>query len=287
MKSTQKKKCPICGTEYVKNQQKCRKCLWNLSIYSDDKNYSIKEITTINENWAKNAYIICRKAKNYYQDNKKLRKTMDDYTKEILLLKKQVTELQNQVHQILISQANESEDLKNEIIAEIKQLIKPLLKSHELNQQQNNIPRQSKRTPPSSENIDSSLTTHYLELDQYEPYIINEYSHNPNFLTEYAYKVTPTKKSLEDIYLNRATAIVFQESNQSDYWIVELKDIGYYLLPDLSLRINTNSKTVKTIFELKNYQEIYHNFKVIKPAKVYNCGHKEWQLLTKGILQFE
>lgn len=34
------------------------------------------------------------------------------------------------------------------------------------------------------------------------------------------------KKTLEDIYLNKANQIVFQESHQSDYWIVELKKWG-------------------------------------------------------------
>ena len=110
---------------------------------------------------------------------------------------------------------------------------------------------------PPSVNTNSPHITPYQELDHYEQYVIEQYYNNPNFLANYAYKVTPTKKTLEDIYLNKANEIIFQDSNQSDYWILKLETGGYYLLPDLNLKINTNLKTVKTIFELRGYQESF------------------------------
>lgn len=280
MNLTHKNQCPICGTEYVKNQAKCKKCYWNLSLSSPDKNYSLKQVITYSENWAKNAY---RKANDYLKQRNKLRKTMDEshnLKEEISELKQEIAYLQQQIHTILITQASQSEDFKNAIISEVKELIRQSLNSDNVHQQSNII-----QTDFIQEQS-SSKKELYQELDRYEEYIVNEYYNNPNFLTEHAYKVTPTKKSLEDIYLNRATEIIFQDSNQNGYWIVELKNTGYYLLPDLELKINTNSKTVKTIFELKNYQEFSTNFRVIKPAKVYECNKNQWQLLTKGILQF-
>lgn len=141
-----------------------------------------------------------------------------------------------------------------------------------------------------SDNSSFSNKELYQELDRYEQYIINEYYNNSHFLTDYGYKVTPTQKSLQNIYLNQDTEIIFQASNQGDYWIVQLKNMGYYLLPDLKLTINTNVNTNfitgKTIFELKNYKQSSKNFIVIKPAKVDDCNQNQWQLLTKGILNF-
>lgn len=137
------------------------------------------------------------------------------------------------------------------------------------------------------DNIDTSNNQQVETSDIAEEYIIDQYYNNPNFLYQYAHKVTPTKKSLEDIYLNRATEVIFQLTNQSDYWIVELGTGGYCLLPDLNLKINTNIKTIKTIFDVENYQEnLSKTFQVIKSAKVHVITEKEWKLSEKGILQF-
>jgi hypothetical protein len=134
-------------------------------------------------------------------------------------------------------------------------------------------------SPVSQQEVESNQTS--------EEYIIDQYYHNPNFLSQHAYKVTPTKKCLEDIYLNRANEVIFQLTNQSDYWIVELESGGYCLLPDLDLKINTNIKTVKTVFDLQDYQEnSAKTFQVIKTAKVHEITDKEWKLSEKGILQF-
>lgn len=134
----------------------------------------------------------------------------------------------------------------------------------------------------------SSVSEPEIESNQTsEEYIIDQYYNNPDFLSQHAYKVTPTKKCLEDIYLNRANEVIFQLTNQSDYWIVELESGGYCLLPDLDLKINTNIKTVKTVFDLQDYQEnSAKTFQVIKSAKVHELSDKEWKLSAKGILQF-
>lgn len=58
------------------------------------------------------------------------------------------------------------------------------------------------------------------------------------------------------------------------------------MLPDLNLKINTNLKAIKTIFELNNYQDnISKNFRVLKTAKVMEINN-QWQLTEKGVLQF-
>jgi DNA repair exonuclease SbcCD ATPase subunit len=286
MNLTNKNKCPICGTEYVKNQQKCKKCYWNLSLSSPKKNYSVNQVIIYAENWAKNAY---RKANDYLKQRNQLRKTMDEshnLKQEISELKQEINELKEQIHKLLIIQENQSSNLKNEIISEVKELIRQSLKSDNSNQQLNIIQTDFIQEQSSSDKSNFSSKTLSEELDEYEQHIIDLYYNNPDFLT-IVKKVTPTKKSLEDIYLNRATEIIFQESNQSDYLIAGWDNIAHYLVPNIELKINTNSKTVKTIFDLKNYQEFYKTFQVIKPAKVYECSNNQWQLLTKGILQFQ
>lgn len=134
--------------------------------------------------------------------------------------------------------------------------------------------------------LDKNIENESIEMSSDEQYIIDQYYNNPDSLMQYAYKVSPTKKTLENIYVNQATEILFQNSNQNDYWIIELTNESFCLLPDLNFKINTDLKTVKTIFELENYHEhLSKNFKIIKTAKV-NEINNQWVLIDKGILKF-
>ena len=299
MFSANKKKCPICGVEYVKNQGECAYCNWDLTLYSGNQKISSAQILKKNEDWAR---IACYRANNYRKERNELRKKMEEsqnLVNELLELKIRLSELEKQVDD-LSNQDSRSSNLKQEILADlysrIKKIVRESLKDLSIQTQSTSMETfnsinlgDTKFTEnnPNSENTNSPHITPYQELDHYEQYVIEQYYNNPNFLANYAYKVTPTKKTLEDIYLNKANEIIFQDSNQSDYWIVKLETGGYYLLPDLNLKINTNLKTVKTIFELRGYQEhLSKNFQVIKPAKVFEVNQNQWRLSDKGILNF-
>ena len=196
--------------------------------------------------------------KRYKKERNELRQQMEelkDLPKKILELEQRFSELENQVENITTFLFNLL-DMENPLVQK-------------------------------EENIELSNNQQIEMNDIAEEYIIDQYYNNPNFLSQYAYQVTPTKKSLEDIYLNRATEVIFQLTNQSDYWIVQLESGGYCLLPDLDLKINTNIKSIKTIFDLQNYQDnLLKNFQVIKSARVYEIADNKWKLSEKGILQF-
>jgi len=224
---------------------------------------------------------------------------MDELQKlknEIFELKLTISALEKQIESL--SNQEFSSNLKQEILLELKSTIKSQVKKYCQELLSTNQDYQSKKvaTNPNIietefiENKSSSSLENFvnqsIEINPYEQYIIDQYYNNPDSLIQYAYKVSLTKKTLENIYLNQAREIIFQDSNQSDYWIIELTSGGFCLLPDLNLKINTNLKMVKTIFELENYQDhLSKNFKVIKTAKV-NEINNQWLLIDKGILKF-
>lgn len=301
MISINNSRCPICGTLYIQDQKKCKKCFWNLTIYSQNYQLSSAEIITKHEYWAKNAY---KRANEYLKEKNILIKKMEESKKlknKIFELELRISELEKQLDS-LSNQETRSNNLKQEILLELQSTIKNKIEEslHNLSSQNQDyqsinfgknsniiemefIENQSLSPPKNFNNLEVNETR---QINPYEHYVIDQYYHNPNFLVDHAYKVTPTKKTLENIYLNKANEIIFQESNQSDYWIVELKTGGYFLLPDLNLKINTNLKTVKTIFELQKYQDnLSKNFQIIKTAKV-NKINNQWELIDRGILQF-
>jgi hypothetical protein len=209
--------------------------------------------------------------KRYRKERNELRKQMETLKhlpQQILELQEKLSALEKKVDHLTQS-VNVPEPTKS--------LVEEEKINEDVSQNQVNLEEQVYKSN------ERPIETHIVA----EAYLIEQYYNNPHFLSQYAYKVTPTKKTLEDIYLNRASEVIFQLSNQSDYWIVELESGGYCLLPDLALKINTNIKTVKTIFDLQNYQDnLSKTFQVIKSARVYDINQREWKLSEKGILQF-
>lgn len=305
MVSANKKNCPVCDTEYFNNQEKCQKCKWNLNLYLGDQTFSSEQILKYAEGWARNAHQVIHHYRNQRNELRKQMEESPNFINELFELKLRISELEKQIDN-LSNQDAQSRDLKKEILdnldSQIKKIVTEFVK--DLSIQNSSVFLQTNgsvnlgKTSDIAEiefidnkqnlhNINIPQITSNQEMDYHEQYVITQYYNNPNFLVDYAYKVTPTKRTLEDIYMNKASEIIFQDSNQSDYWIVELKTGGYCLLPDLSLKINTNLKTVKTIFELRGYQDhLSKNFQVIKTAKVHEVNQNQWQLADKGILQF-
>ncbi|MBD2396000.1 hypothetical protein H6G11_17280 [Cyanobacterium aponinum FACHB-4101] len=304
MFSKHENKCPICGTKYQINQEKCTVCYWDLGIYLNYKKQSPEKLIKTAEKWARIAF---SKIRQYRKERNELRKKMEEspnFTQELFEIKLRLSDIERKLENLSPEQplsTNIKEELKQEIISEVKAEIREIIQESLKKLPINNISNQDNQFDNSSYTIETEFIenkenypekspnlekTPNIEINQYEQYILEQYYNNPEFLEQYAYKVNATKKTLEDIYLNKANQIVFQESHQSDYWIVELKNGGYCLLPDLNLKINTNLKAIKTIFELNNYQDnVSKNFRVLKTAKVMEINN-QWQLTEKGVLQF-
>ncbi|WP_373481080.1 hypothetical protein [Geminocystis sp.] len=292
-----KKNCPICGTEYVNNQDKCKKCKWNLNLYLREQKFSSEQIIRYAESWARNTHQVIHHYRNQRNELRKKMEELPNFMQELFELKLQISTLEKQINN-LSNQDSQSRNLKTEILADLDSRINKIVTELVKDLSRENLSTFVATNEPvipdivTTEFIDNNINlsesiTSNQEIDHYEKYIITQYYNNPSFLVDHAYKVTPTKKSLEDIYMNKASEIIFQDSNQSDYWIVELESGGFCLLPDLNLKINTNLKTIKTIFELRGYQDhLSKNFQVIKTAKVHEVNQNQWQLIDRGILQF-
>lgn len=298
MYSTQINKCPICGTENPSHLTKCQRCFWDFASYAPNNKMSSRQILHQAENWAKQAF---KKIKKYKLERNELQKKMEEsfnFTTELLEIKMRLSDIEKQLEN-LASPNSTSPNLKEEIVSELKHHIQNIIeeslnknqqnslsininKNHEISETEFIEYPEVRSNPKNTQEIQSNQST-----NSNEQYIIEKYYNEPNFLEQYAYKVTPTKKTFEDIYLNKANEIIFEESNQNDYWIIQLSSTGEYcLLPDLSLKINTNLKTIRTIFEIRNYHEpLSKNFQIIKTAKVGEINN-QWRLLEKGILQF-
>jgi len=301
MLSNQRNKCPICGTEYIKNQPQCKRCNWNLTLYSRVQKFSSEQIIRYAEIWAKDAYI---RAINYRKERNELRKQMEEspnFMQELFDIKSRLSDIEKQLDS-LTNFPRESDSFKAQIISEVKVSLQEIIEDSLTNlssQNQDIYPININNTSlithtefidnkeqSYSKNSNNLEVNKVVEINPYEEYVIEQYYQNYSFLADHAYKVTTTKKTLEEIYLNKVNEIIFQESNQSDYLIVELKSGGFCLLPDSNFKINTNLKTIKTIFDLENYQEhLSKSFRVIQTAKVIEIKN-QWQLIDKGILQF-
>lgn len=301
MLSNQQNKCPICGTEYINNQPQCKKCKWNLTLYLRGQRFSSEEIIKYAEDWARNAYI---RAINYRKERDELRKKMEespDFIQELFDIKSRLSDIEKQLDSLTNLQT-ESDSFKAQIISEVKVSLQEIVEDSltnllsqnkssfaiEINQKSNILQTEfiDNQEQSYSENSNNLEINQRVEINPYEQYVIEQYYQHYSFLADHAYKVSTTKKTLEEIYLNKVNEIIFQESNQSHYLIVELKSGGFCLLPDSNFKINTNLKTIKTIFELENYQEhLSKNFRVIQTAKVIEIKN-QWQLVDKGILQF-
>lgn len=306
--------CPVCDTPYQLETQKCPTCDWDLSIYS--QSYSQNFINTVRsglndkvprsvEVWAKDKW---RKLKHYEveldkkeQEAKRWRADIvNELTTKVEFLEQKLEHLET-----ANNLKGELSMLRNDILNDLDQRINQIVKQYfdELNfdekfweVEQSLISKFSSANYTSVFNTSSSTSDNIsleqqpdsmIEITPEAQSVIETYYENPDFLTKYISKVSPTKQTLEDIYLNKAVNIIFKKSNQSDFWIVKMSSGNYYLVPDINLKINTNIKTIRMIFELENYRDDQpKEFKLIKPAKVSSHNDEEWQLLEQGCLQF-
>ncbi len=234
MSVSQTKKCPICDTPYTQSQKRCSQCSWDLTLYHDG---------FLSNEQSLKVHISARKIYSYLQKYREMVKQMQQ---KIKLSQKKEDDLHD-----------ENDRLKQEL--EESKLLP--LQIYELELQINKLQTQIKQ-------LESEKRENQIEVNQsLEQYVINQDNRNTSFVSKKGIQVTPTKKSLEDIYLNKADEIVFEVSNQNDYWIVELESTVYCLLPNKNLDIKRNLKAIRHFFELVDYQD-NTTWEVVKLALV-------------------
>ena len=306
-----KKECPICQSEYREGEKICQNCRWDLSLYdqSSSGNVANQETDVVGsvfnekvpkslEKWAIRKW---REINSYRDKINELRnelKKQEDSTIEtsrpdiISQLIKRVTELekQSQTSLQLESRVYDLEktfsNLDETVTDKVQDSLNDLAIEERLIYLQNSL---SKMLPTQTSSYQPQQQTSLPnKINREEQYLIDKYLQNPQLLCkQHANKVTLTKQTQEDIYLNKAVEIVFKMSNQNEYWIIQVSSGAYYLLPDSDLRINTNLKLIRMIFDFKDYSgNEQKKFTLAKCAKVSLINNNQWKLTEKGILQF-
>ncbi len=238
MSSTHTKQCPICDSTCLSTETVCTKCGWDLTInhdcHLDEK--ILQKIQTV----TRNVYQKFRRlTKRYRQERNELKTQMD----EIKDLPKQMFQLQLHASKL----KKENDRLKQEIEKLQVDKLKTQIEQFD--------DKKSKDKMKVEENIEQHS-------------IVQDYQ-NTDFLMKNGIKVTPTKKTLKDIYLNTVKEIIFYPAKGNDYWIVELESGIYGLLPNENLDIKRNLKAIRYFFELIDYDDnSTSTCKVIKLAQV-------------------
>lgn len=317
--------CPVCEKPYNESQQKCSFCHWYLNLHPQNRSLIGITKSTINdedfrkiEHWARNAWKTLNRYKTERNEHRKelqqfKESSISDLIKKVDYLTEQLPNLSTIDSQIKHLKEDLISELDHYINSNLQQLLEKIDFDSKFSQLESSIltslssqkqlnDSNIKVSPIEpleeleeveefnqfTENINQeSLKNSTIEITHEEQSLINAYYNNTQYLMSHIYKVVPTKQTVEDIYLNKANEIIFQSSNQSDYWVIQLQSGTYYLLPDLNLKVNTNIKTIRMIFNLQNYIEHESkNFTLIKSAKVFSNNETEWKLIEKGILQF-
>jgi seryl-tRNA synthetase len=314
--------CPICDTPYQAGQSQCKTCHWYLDLDSQNRGMggTLKSVFNDHDNlakiesWGKTTW---QRLNRYKRERNRNAQEAQRWREDIIVELSQKVENLRVHWQNLANIQDEITRLKQELISDldnrIYSIVQQSLDNFDFGKRLGqSLPRGNKLSDLSMlsnlpEQVlameEENVIDFYPELNQQvslekqhnlapeitpeERSLIQIYYNDPQYLTDYIDKVAPTKQTLEDIYLNKADEVIFQSSNQSDYWIIKLQSGTYYLLPDLNLKINTNIKTVRIVFSLQDYQEYESKkFTLIKPAKVLVTNNSEWKLSEKGILQF-
>ncbi len=301
------KKCPICDSTCLSTETVCTKCGWDLTL-NHDYHHLDEKILQKTQTATRIVYQKLKKlTSRYRQERDELRTQMDeikDLPQQVFELQLRISELEKEIESSSLQQ-KDIEQLKQEILLELENKFRDIIERQNLqstapssNVLKENFKQEENDNIRATEDIDNTENKqekndrHDNQQPQInnneESYVIREYSQNTKVFSQYTYKVTLTKKCLENIYINRANEIIFEISNQSDYWVFNHNTIHCYLLPKLDFKININIKAVRTIFELQQYKEnnTSKQFLVTKPARVQEIDNQKWKLIERGILSF-
>ena len=127
--------------------------------------------------------------------------------------------------------------------------------------------------------------------------LIELYNSNPGLLASKSTMVAATRESIEQRRTGYNTPIIFTQTDNDSYWIVNKKllveDDYFYLVPKAYLIINSRIyQTIEDIFVCQNYANRSSNkFQLVQPAIVKLISDSEdyedkWELVKPGELNF-
>ena len=125
-----------------------------------------------------------------------------------------------------------------------------------------------------------------VKLNISELDLVNIYLDIPQIFTNIAIKASLSP----DTYRQKTAGIIYLEATgNGNYWIIQIQDDSYWLVPKDNIIINTPvMKTLQSMFDCEGYQERKNQeFILKKPAKLsLNTNNKQWKLEKLGILNF-
>ncbi len=266
-------KCPVCGSLLIPGKTKCTVCHWDLTAYSLSKP---KDILKKAEIWAR---IALSKINKYKLESKQWKQKMAEYNHEILQkiarLEERVKNLEERIQ--ILENKDHNPEAKTQNISHSEFI--------EIETETDNTEVVTIRSQPTQKNAAASAEK-TPTISPYEQQLVDYYNQNPTSLEEYSYPVNLTKTTLENIYLNTVSEIIFEPSKFQEYLVVELPNSEFRLLPHWNLKINTNMKALMHIFNFQGTPQNNKKFKLLKTAKVIPHEEDKWRLVEKGILQF-
>lgn len=198
----------------------------------------------------------------------------------------QLNELDNKLNNLdrinrqIIEKITDSEVRLSELLS--KQQVKHLVNNH------NNIGLHSDRSPPEQLHYQSDKSNlNLITVINNIPQFVEIYNRNKYFISdEVIATVAETQESLNQKHLDNSNTITLENTTKKKYWIIEEDDV-YYLIPHAKIKIDEyNIKSFESIFECISFHPEYSDFKLVKPAIVFNDDDRAWKLERKGRIEF-
>ncbi|MEA5577356.1 hypothetical protein [Anabaena sp. UHCC 0451] len=281
-------KCPLCRTDLINSQQQLiaqnhinklkeiEKKNKELTDINQQQCLKIEELNlTIQELQIKlKAYENTEKSGDQYNliaDNEEIRELIDKLKHPLVIevIKSIINDNQHQQ----INHVN-STNQEAVVINEVEEVVQ----DEDLDDTAN-----SEIEPKSQEENKPALILTPMELK-----LVNQYkNHDPNF-RESIIKVSESMETQENRRSGRKTNTIFQKDNLGNYWIYPSED-SCYIFPPEKLTINDyNKETVESVFECNDYSHTQSkNTILIKPGKVNSISADKWEVLERGILEFQ
>ena len=298
--------CPVCKYSHQEEVENCQRCSW---LMQNDPEIDPKHplLTTcismltkkLEEESAskKKLQTIIQQLELQKLDSHKLDEILDELEQDRKQNYKQFENL-NKIISGLKSSLLEANQNSPDIALEVK--------GKESFQQHDDLGKQDSKEnsnrPHNSINSDQINDPHNQPSDRkssetnndrenYEP----DNNHNSSYQSFYGLiqcgELEVTKVSIPQETLEKARSITqselkFVEDKKGNYWIVDWQGV-YCLIPKENNIINQHQYgNFQRVFNCLDYQELYTDFEIVKPATVINRDGDNWRLETKGKIKF-
>ncbi|MBW4533131.1 MAG: hypothetical protein KME09_04265 [Pleurocapsa minor HA4230-MV1] len=209
---------------------------------------------------------------------------------------KQIKELTKNQNKI-ISKFNQLSELDNQLSnldRTSRQIIEKIQDSNQRNIDSEIRLRElfSKQQFNQSVNYHNSLTSDISHLNSIVvvdkvSQFVETYNQNKNSICDNAKTLVAERQvSLNQRRSGSANVVTLENTTQKKYCIIE-EENNYYLIPHTKIKFDEfNKSTLESLFDCANLTSDYHNFQLVKPAKVSQIDSEIWQLEEKGKLNF-